>query len=126
MELKSNVDAISVTIDENKLVTVRPSAGYNINLEDIKCTYFWAVNELKPKKLNAMVVGSQGITFDPEVRKFLRSKEFQKHIAHYALVVSNMSHRLIVNVLFKIKKPSFDYRVFTSEEKAIEWLLSKK
>lgn len=126
MELKSEVDAISVTIDENKLVTVRPKAGHDISLEDIQSTFFWAVKNSKTKKLNAMVVGSQGITFDPDARNFLRTEEFQKHIANYALVVSNLAHRLIVNILFKVKRPSFEYKIFTSEKKAIEWLLSKQ
>ena len=126
MELKSAVDAISVSIDDDELVTVRPTAGYNIGLEDIQSTFFWAVKELKPKKLNAMIIGSEGISFDPEVRDFVRSKEFQKHFDNHAMVVSNMSHRLIVNVLFKIKKPSFNYKTFTSEEKAREWLLANK
>lgn len=126
MELSSEVEAISVTIDENNLVTVRPTAGVDVTLKDIQTTFFWAVKKLKPKKLNVMVVGSQGITFDPDARDFLRSDDFQKHISLYALVVSNMGHRLIVNLLFNIKRPTFDYKTFTSEEKAKEWLLLNK
>lgn len=125
MELKSHIDAISVTIDENKIVTVRPNAGYSINIDEIKTTFLWAVNEVKPDKMNAMVVGSQGISFDPDARDFLKSKEFQNYIANYAIVVANFGQRLLADFLFKIQKPLFNYKVFTSEEKAVEWLLMK-
>ena len=52
MELKSAVDAISVSIDDDELVTVRPTAGYNIGLEDIQSTFFWAVKEQKRSRSN--------------------------------------------------------------------------
>ena len=125
MELKSSVDAVSVTIDENKIVTVRPTAGYSINVNEIKTTFLWAVKEVKPGKMNAMVVGTQGISFDPDARNFLKSDEFQEHIANYAIVVTNFGQRLIADFLFKLQKPLFEYKVFTTEEKALEWLRTK-
>jgi hypothetical protein len=126
MELKPVIDSINVTIDNNNnIVTVRPNPGFDINLKDIKTTFFWAVREIKPLKMNAMVVGAQGISFDPDARNFLKSDEFQENINHYALVVSNFGQRLIVDFLFKLQKPLFTYKVFTTEDKAMEWLKSK-
>jgi len=125
MELKSKIDAISITIDEDKIVTVRPTAGYDVNMNDIKTTFFWAVNEVKPHKMNAMVVGSQGISFDPDARDFLKSKEFQENIENYAIVVANFGQRLLADFLFKLQKPLFDFKVFTSEKNAKKWLLNK-
>lgn len=125
MELKPSVEAINVTIDNNKIVYVRLNAGFNISLNDIQTTFLWAVNEMKPNKFNAMVVGSQGISFDPDARDYLKSEEFQKHIDNYALIVANFGQQLLVDFLFKLQKPLFEYKVFTSEEKAKQWLLKK-
>lgn len=125
MELKPSVEAINVTIDNNKIVYVRPNAGFNISLNDIQTTFLWAVNEMKPNKFNAMVVGSQGISFDPDARDYLKSEEFQKHIDNYSLIVANFGQQLLVDFLFKLQKPLFEYKVFTSEEKAKQWLLKK-
>lgn len=125
MELKPSVEAINVTIDNNKIVYVRLNAGFNISLNDIQTTFLWAVNEMKPNKFNAMVVGSQGISFDPDARDYLKSEEFQKHIDNYSLIVANFGQQLLVDFLFKLQKPLFEYKVFTSEEKAKQWLLKK-
>ena len=78
------------------------------------------------EKLDAIIIGSQGISFDAESREFFRSKEFQQHLNHYALVVKNFGHRLFVDLIFKLNKPMMDYKIFTSDEMGLKWLREMK
>ena len=123
MELKPSTDSINVTIDENNIVIVRAVPGQDITINDVQSTFYWALKQHRRKqKMDVIIVGAQGISFDAESREFFKSVEFQQHLNHYALVVRNFGHRLFVDLLFKFGKPIMKYKIFTSEAQGLKWI----
>ena len=61
-----------------------------------------------------------------EARKVSSDKSESSLVVANAVLVNNLPLRLTANLFIKINKPHFPLRVFTDEEKAMEWLLSHK
>jgi hypothetical protein len=61
-----------------------------------------------------------------EAREFLASKEGCQKVKRCAIVISSEVTKIIANFFIRINKPQVPTTIFTSEEKARQWLLSFK
>lgn len=61
-----------------------------------------------------------------EARGYYTTFEGSKEIAACAILISSEISRILGNLFLSINKPSYPSKLFTSKEKAIEWLISFK
>lgn len=66
----------------------------------------------------------------PKPIKEYYDKDFKRvpsdKASYYRMVMRWLAQRLIASVYVELNKPSFPFRVFTDEEKAVKWLLKHK
>ncbi len=63
---------------------------------------------------------------DPEVRTWAADTSGNNYTYVDAVVISNFAQKIIANFYIKFNKPKMPTKVFTSTEKALEWILSVK
>lgn len=61
---------------------------------------------------------------DPEVRTWAADTSGNHYTYCDAIVISNLAQKIIANFYIKFNKPKMPTKVFTSTDKAIEWILS--
>lgn len=61
---------------------------------------------------------------DPEVRDWAADTSGNNYTYCDALVISNLAQKIIANFYIKFNKPKMPTKVFTSTDKALEWILS--
>lgn len=57
-----------------------------------------------------------------ESRKYLSGQEANKAASSLAIIANTMVGKIIGNFLIGLNKPSYPVKLFTSEEKALDWL----
>lgn len=63
---------------------------------------------------------------DPEVREWAAETSGNNYTYVDALVISNLAQKIIANFYLKFNKPASPTKIFTSVDKAYEWILSVK
>lgn len=63
------------------------------------------------------------VTITKEAKERSIQIEPQQPFLAVAIVVENLAYQLMADFYFKFYKPKVAYKVFKSEEKAVEWLL---
>jgi hypothetical protein len=66
--------------------------------------------------------GRVTVTVTPEAREFAASEEASKNRIAEAILVNSVATRLTANFYIRFNKPRTPTRIFTDEQKAIEWL----
>lgn len=61
---------------------------------------------------------------DPEVRTWAADTSGNHYTHCDAIVITNLAQKIIANFYIKFNKPQMPTKVFTSTEKAIEWIFS--
>lgn len=61
-----------------------------------------------------------------EAKEYSIKIELEQPFLAVAVVVDNLAYQIMADFYFKFYKPKVAYKVFKSENKAIEWLLSIK
>ena len=62
------------------------------------------------------------VTASSEARDFGTGKEYTDAVKAIGLIVRSVSSRVIGSFFIGLNKPSYPTKLFTSEEKAINWL----
>lgn len=62
---------------------------------------------------------------DPEVRDWAADTSGNNYTYCDAIIISNLAQKIIANFYIKFNKPKMPTKVFTSTEKAMEWILSQ-
>ncbi|MBA3665554.1 MAG: hypothetical protein H0W61_15305 [Bacteroidetes bacterium] len=60
----------------------------------------------------------------PEGRKVTADKNEAPLLKANAVIINNLPARLIANFFGKFNKPHFQFKVFTNEQKAVDWLMA--
>lgn len=61
---------------------------------------------------------------DPEVRDWAAESSGNHYTFVDAIVISNFAQKIIANFYIKFNKPKMPTKIFTSTDKAYEWILS--
>ena len=86
-----------------------------------------AIGELSGYKESlVLMVPNNGTHFTAESRTFSASEEGLRYTIADAMIAKNLAQQLIVSFYLKINKPAKPSRSFSSEEDAINWLLTFK
>lgn len=67
-----------------------------------------------------------GAEMSLEVRNQFSSKERSAFKVSEAFVISTLAHKIVANFIMKLQKPQHNVEVFSTEEKAIEWLMQER
>lgn len=69
-----------------------------------------------------LTVVNPGAEMSLEVRNLFASKERSKFKIAEAFVISTLAHKIMADFVLRVQRPHHKISVFTTEEKAIEWL----
>jgi hypothetical protein len=61
---------------------------------------------------------------DSEVRNWAAETSGNHYTIVDAIVISNIAQKIIANFYLSFNKPKMPTKIFTSNEKALEWILS--
>lgn len=64
------------------------------------------------------------VDIDPEVREWASAPNGNKNTIADALVINSLAHKILANFYMKMNKPVKPTKIFTSQKKAVDWLLS--
>lgn len=66
--------------------------------------------------------GRVNVRVSPEARAFSASEEASRNRIAEAILINSVAARLTANFYIRFNKPSTPTRIFTDEQKALEWL----
>ncbi len=76
----------------------------------------------KGKKFPLLITTQKFTLPSPEARAYIATPESDPFASAEAYVIQSFSQKLVGNIYISFNKPARPTRIFTSEEKAIEWL----
>lgn len=76
------------------------------------------------KKFPLLITTQKYTLPSPEARTYIATAESDPFASAEAYVIQSFSQKLVGNIYISFNKPARPTRIFTSEEKAIEWLKS--
>ena len=122
-------------LDEHDILTIRVADEnakvIEVNMEE--ALYSLGVqkriSEEKGKKILVLSNLTSLTKISKEVRDFAKTpagREVDNYVLAYAFVASNLWSRMIGNMIMSLFKHGYPMKIFPTEEKAIEWLLTQK
>ena len=79
-------------------------------------------NMPKGKKYPLLIITGEYTLPTAEARAYIATPESDPYASAEAYVVTSLSQKLVGNVYLSFNKPARPTHIFTSEEKAVEWL----
>lgn len=74
------------------------------------------------KKAPILIIGGAYSTVTKDARDFMATEESLKYSLCEAFLLKYLAQRILINFYIKVKKPIVSTKMFTNEDKAIEWL----
>ncbi len=126
MVLQTNViktKKTSIWVDELGILHVKPIDGAEIDLEEVRaCFQVYESLGCKENKMLQILDGRNSFVLTEEARSFVSSVGKNYFIASAALG-NSLPIRLMVNFFNRFYKHDVPFKLFGTEEAAIEWLL---
>ena len=112
-----------ITKDENGIIRVHYLEGSSIDIPQKK-QLFRAYSDITGGERSLFVFKAQNhVNFSKEAKEYSVRVELKQPFLAVAVVAHNLAYQLIADFYFKFYKPKVAYKVFKSEDKAVEWLL---
>jgi hypothetical protein len=105
---------------DDGIIRVRIQKKVNITVEDLRLMYRTMEHLASGSEKLIFVDASEEFTVDKEVFDYARSQSGGR--IGTAILISNPISRSLINTYITVMKPESRFKIFTSEEKAIEWL----
>ena len=117
---KCIIKLIDTLIVENKIID-----GSNIDVIDL--TEIRNINRTltKDKPYSILLDAGKFTSITAEAREISATEEFSKNLIAKAFVIHSIPQRIVGNFYIKVNKPFASTKLFTSKEKAIEWLIDE-
>jgi hypothetical protein len=108
--------------DQEGILRIGIKEDAAIGLEEIK-KYYELTNILAgTQRVRVLIMAEQPFEISSEAREYISQQSFNRIAT--AIVTSNMAVRLIVNLYMKLINSASPIRLFSAEQKALEWLNS--
>ncbi|MBL7882912.1 MAG: hypothetical protein JNL69_02505 [Bacteroidia bacterium] len=115
-------ETTNVSIREDGIVLVNVDANTEIDVPHVKQVVS-AIKQLgKGDKFPLLIIAGEYTLPTPEARAYIATPESDPYAKAEAYVVKSFSQKLVGNVFLSFNKPARPTKIFTSEEKAVEWL----
>jgi len=119
---KYQFNILSVSLREDGIVLVDIKANQEIDVKDVK-DVVGALEQIgNGKKYPLLIITGEYTLPTAEARAYIATAESDPYASAEAYVVKSLSQKLVGNVYLSFNKPARPTHIFTSEEKAIEWL----
>ena len=113
---------LSVNLRSDGLVDVKVNGNEEIDIANV-VEVVSALEKLgEGKRFPLLIVVGEYTLPTPEARAYIATPESDPFASAEAYVIQSFSQKLVGNVYLSFNKPARPTRLFTSEEKAIEWL----
>jgi hypothetical protein len=106
---------------ENRILRIKIIEGAEIELSDALQNFEATKLLTKNDRYLILVDGRVSLSISREARAFAAESKNDDSIAS-AMIITSTANKLIGNFYINVNKPSIPTRIFSSEEKAIEWL----
>ncbi len=112
----------TIWMDESGILHSIYSEGMDVELDDVK-ENMGVVNQLLGGKSAPYIIDIRGVhSVTREARRTSSSPDATNAIKALALLVGSSVSRVIGNFFVGISKTTYPVKMFSSEEKAMEWL----
>lgn len=112
----------SVGLRSDGIVLVSINTDEDVEVKDV-IEIVSAIEEIgKGKKFPLLIKTLKYTLPSPEARAYIATVESDPFASAEAYVIQSFSQKLVGNMYIKFNKPARPTRIFTSEEKAVEWL----
>jgi hypothetical protein len=115
----------SITALDHSIILYQLKEGSVIELEDSIAMYEETKRISGGKKYASLVDARATTTLTKEAREWSAKPEIQKNLIAQAIVVTSLANRLVGNFIITFHKPKAPTKLFSSMEKAKEWLIEK-
>ena len=110
-----------IWLGEDGILYIKILPKSEITLEDIK-EQFKIASKLVNNKRIPFLIDSRGVkSMERASRKFIQ-EESKEIVSKLAILIGSYISRLIGNLFIGINKSSYPTKIFTLEDKAIQWL----
>lgn len=112
----------SVALRSDGIVYVSINTNEDVEVKDV-IEIVSALEQIgKGKKFPLLIVTHKYTLPSPEARAYIATAESDPFASAEAYVIQSFSQKLVGNIYISFNKPARPTRIFTSEEKATEWL----
>ncbi|MCX6296006.1 MAG: hypothetical protein NTX97_08065 [Bacteroidetes bacterium] len=119
-------DIGNVFINENGILVMKYINDLDFVIEKARAAIKVCEDIVGDNKVSVMVVTGEFGNMSTETREYLSGKEIAKHRKAVALVVNNLSHRLISQFIIKLRNNFYPTQVFKNEEDTLNWLMGNR
>ena len=122
MNLKESfTETLHLTFDE-KILTCILIGDVEIDVHHVEADFEAAKKLTEGKKYLSLVLASKHTSITPAAQKRSMAKEKYEHVVAQAIVVKSLAQRILGNFMIKFIKYPMPCELFTSKEKAVQWL----
>ncbi|MFW9993408.1 MAG: hypothetical protein ACFFD4_15295 [Candidatus Odinarchaeota archaeon] len=111
-----------IWLDEDGIVHYVSLAGAEMKLEDAQETIEIIAKIAAGQKIPVLIDNKLIKSAAREARSYFSGKEAEKVTLATAIITGFPLSKMIANLYFRASKPPFPVKLFTSEDRAIEWL----
>lgn len=111
-----------IILSEDGFIRYNVLPGAEVTIEDVKAYVRIPVELIKEEKLLNLTDMREVKSITREARDYLVGEEATKITKACALLVNSPLSKIIGNIFLGLNKPVYPAKIFTSEEKALEWL----
>jgi len=119
---KHQFNILSVSLRDDGIVLVDVKANQEIDVKEVKEVVTTLEQMGNGKKYPLLIVTGEYTLPTAEARAYIATAESDPFASAEAYVVKSLSQKLVGNVYLSFNKPARPTHIFTSEEKAVEWL----
>ncbi len=111
-----------ICLDKQGIIYVKYLEGQLIDVKE-KILEKHALQELSKGKKHPILISFESfVSITKEAKEYSILIEPEQPFLAVAIVVENLGYQLMADFYFKFYKPKIAYKVFKSEDRAIEWL----
>ncbi len=113
---------------EKNIIKVQIKDGVTIEVDDVIEMKKINIEITKNKKYFLLFIAGKDAHISKEARELSAGEEMSKNKIAQAFVINSLAQKIITNFFINVQKPNLTSKAFTTEEKALNWLLmlSKK
>ena len=113
---------VSISLRENGIVFFKLKEDAIVDIEEAKEIYNITMALTKGEKYSSLVDARSTISLSKEAREWSGKPELHNNLIAQAIIVNSLANRIIANFIIKFNRAKAAMRLFSTEEKALEWL----
>lgn len=118
-----SLTSMTLNLDKQGIVHIRYHEGQTIDVKE-KIEEKRALLEITKGEKHLIIISfDHFVTITKEAKEYSILIEPEQPFLAVAIIVENLAYQLMADFYFKFYKPKVAYKVFKSDDKAIEWLI---